>query len=181
MTHRLGPRVVIISGDTDVMVLALYFHTDLKTNGLSELWMRAGVGDSTRYIPLHLISERKPELFSVLPAIHILTGCYTTSKVGTKLSALKPPAAQLLSEFGKSLSSPNQDEVIRKSVQYLVQVLKPNSACIFLGMKCTTEVKSVISIPYHLPVLINICTCWGACKHSLYIDALSSKRNRRPN
>ena len=70
------------------MVLALYFNTDLKTNPLSELWMRAGVGDSTRYIPLHLIFERKPELCSVFPAIHILTGCDTTGKVGTKLSAL---------------------------------------------------------------------------------------------
>ena len=78
-----------LSVDTDVMVLALYFTTDLKTNGLSELWMRSCVGDSTRYIPLHLIFERKPaELRSVLPAIHILTGCDTTSKVGTKLYAL---------------------------------------------------------------------------------------------
>ena len=78
----------ILSGDTDVMVLALYFNTDLKTNRLPELWMRAGVGDFTRYIPLHLIFERRPELCCVLPAIHILTGCDTTSKVGTKLSAL---------------------------------------------------------------------------------------------
>ena len=109
--------------------------------------MRAGVGDSTRYIPLHLISERKPELFSVLPAIHILTGCYTTSKVGTKLSALKPSAAQLLSEFGESLSSQNQDEIIRKAVQYLVQVLNPNSTWIFLGMKCTTKVSDLHSLP----------------------------------
>ena len=91
--------------------------------------MRAGVGDSTRYIPLHLVSERKQELCSVLPAIHNLTGCYTTSKVGTKLSVFKPPAAQLLSEFGKSLPSPNQDEFIPKAVQYLIQVLKPNSTC----------------------------------------------------
>ena len=72
-------RIVILSGDTDVMVLALNFNTDLKTNGLSELWMRAGVGESLRYIPLHLISERKQELCSALPAIHILTGCYTVN------------------------------------------------------------------------------------------------------
>ena len=45
-----GPRrLVILPGDIDVMVLPLYFNTDLKTNGLSELWMRSGVGDSTRY------------------------------------------------------------------------------------------------------------------------------------
>ena len=89
-TQTGAKRLVILSGNVDVMVLALYFNTDLKTNSLSELWMRAGVDDSTRYIHLHLISERKPELCSVLPAIHILTGCYTTSKVATKLSALKP-------------------------------------------------------------------------------------------
>ena len=128
-TQTGAKRLVILSGDTDVMVLALYFNTDLKTNGLSELWMRAGVGDSTRYIPLHLIFERKTELCSILSAIHILTGCDTTSKVGTKLSALKPPAAQLLSEFGKSLSSPNQYEIIHKAEQYLVQVRNPNSTC----------------------------------------------------
>ena len=48
----------------------------------------------------------KPALCTVLSAIHILTGCETTSKVGTKLCAFKPTAVHLLSEFGKSLSSP---------------------------------------------------------------------------
>ena len=87
-TKTGAKRLVILSGDTDVMVLALYFNTGLKTNGLSELWICAGVGDSTRYIPLQLISEMNPELCSELPAIYILTGCDTTSKIGTKLSAL---------------------------------------------------------------------------------------------
>ena len=50
-TQTGAKRLVILSGDTNVIILALYFNTDLKTNGLSELWMRAGVGDSTRYIP----------------------------------------------------------------------------------------------------------------------------------
>ena len=104
------------------MVLALYFNTDPKTNGLSELWMYAGVGDSTKYIPLHLIFERKPELCCVLPAIHILTGCDTTSKVGTKLSALNLEnhcLAQIKIMY----------IIIQKAEQYLVQVLKPNSTC----------------------------------------------------
>ena len=61
-TQTGAKRLVILSGDTDVMVLTLYFNTGLKTNGLHELWMHAGVGDSTRYIPLHLIYERKQEL-----------------------------------------------------------------------------------------------------------------------
>lgn len=56
------------------------------------------------------------------------SSCDSTSKVGTKLS-LRPPAVQLLYEFGKSLSSPNQDEIIRKAEQNLEQVLKPKSRC----------------------------------------------------
>ena len=47
----------------------------------------------------------KPEVCIVLSAIYILTGCDKTTKVGTKFSVLKPPAV-LLSESGKSLSSP---------------------------------------------------------------------------
>ena len=160
MKHRLEPqRLVILSGDTDAMDLALYFNADLKTNGLLELWKRAVVGDSTRYIPLHLIFERKPELCSVLPVIHILTGCDTTSKVGTKLSALKPPAAQLLSEFGKSLSSPNQEETIHKSEQYIVQILKPNSTCTTMDdLRYEMYHQSKVSDLHSLPVLIYICT-----------------------
>ena len=80
-TQTGAKRLVILSGDTDVMVLTLFFNTNLKTNGLSELWMCAGECNSTRYIPLHLIFERTPELCSVLSAIHILTGRDTTSKV----------------------------------------------------------------------------------------------------
>ena len=78
-TQTGAKRLVILSGDTDVIVLALYFNADLKTNGQRKLWMRTGVGDFTQYITLHLICERKQELCSVLPAIHILTGCYTVN------------------------------------------------------------------------------------------------------
>ena len=46
-TQTGAKRLVILSGDTDVTVLALYFNTDLKTNDLSELWIRASVHGST--------------------------------------------------------------------------------------------------------------------------------------
>ena len=38
-TQTGAKRLVILSGDTDVMLLALNFNTDLKTNSLSELWI----------------------------------------------------------------------------------------------------------------------------------------------
>ena len=65
--------------------------------------MRAGAGDSTKYTPLHLIADRKQDMCTVLPAKHIFTASNTTGKVGTNHSALKPPAVQLLSEFGLAL------------------------------------------------------------------------------
>ena len=82
-TQTGAKRLVILSCDTDVKVLALYFNTDLKTNNGCVL-------------VLVILQDKSQELCSVLPAVHILTGCDTTSKVGAKLSALKPPAAQLL-------------------------------------------------------------------------------------
>ncbi|KAG1707506.1 Ankyrin repeat and death domain-containing protein 1A [Nymphon striatum] len=51
-------RIVILSNDTDVMVLALHYWDIFKHHGLKELWMRAGVGKTTRYVPLHILAER---------------------------------------------------------------------------------------------------------------------------
>ena len=59
------------------MIVALLYHMPAyQQKGLKELWARAGVGDTTRYIPLHTLYERLgSELCKVLPALHSLTGC----------------------------------------------------------------------------------------------------------
>ena len=50
-------------------------------NGLAELWFKGGVGDSTRYVPLHILYMRLGGQFClILPAIHSLTGCDITRK-----------------------------------------------------------------------------------------------------
>jgi len=122
-------RIVILSNDTDVIVLMLHFLNMLKMHGLSELWIKAGVGNTTRYIPLHILSEKKKDICPLLPAIHCLTGCDITSKFGTKHAALKIDAKQYLSEFGVNLNSSTLDNVISKAGEYLVQVLKHGSPC----------------------------------------------------
>ena len=103
----------------------------------------------------------KPELYTVLSGIHILTCCYTTSKVGTKFPALKPPAL-LLSEFENSSSSPIQFKMksYAKLSNSLFKYSNPTEYVLLwmiLGIKYTTKVKLVISIPYQLPVLIYVC------------------------
>ena len=51
-------RIVILSSDTDVFVVVMYFYHLLAANGLAELWLRGGVGDKTRFIPLHVIAVK---------------------------------------------------------------------------------------------------------------------------
>ena len=121
---RSGHRVcVVISNDTDVFVALLYHMPVFLDHQLQELWLRAGVGDSTRYVPLHTLFDiLGRQLCEVLPAVHSLTGCDISSKVGTKKAALKVEPEKLLKYFGglSNVSSP----VLKNAETYLVKVLK---------------------------------------------------------
>ena len=95
-------RVVILSSDTDVMVLGLHYWDYLKKCGLKELWMRAGIGNTTQYIPLHALAMKVgTDKCKVLIALHHLTGCDSTSKFGTKAAGLKANPHLYLQNFGK--------------------------------------------------------------------------------
>ena len=60
-------KVILLSNDTDVVVLGLHYWSLLKGHGLEELWIRAGVGNSTRHIPLHTLAEKMdPEICKVI-------------------------------------------------------------------------------------------------------------------
>jgi len=54
----------------------------------------------TRFIPLHVIAVKvgKP-MCEVLPATHALTGCYITSKSGTKAAGIKAEPVLYLKDF----------------------------------------------------------------------------------
>ena len=133
--HALQPttagtkRICLLSGDTDVLVVALHHWRVLHQHGLSKLWMRAGIGDSTRCIPLHTLAQKIGPLCDVLPAVHTLSGCDTTSKFGTKAAALTADPVSFLQGFGVNPNDPCIDETMAKAEAYLVQVLKPGSLC----------------------------------------------------
>src|SRR6267154_477406 len=94
-------RLVILSGDTDVVVPSLYYWFQLHECGLQELWQKAGVDNTTRYMPIHkLASSHGQELCSVLSAVHSITGCDSTSKFGTKQAALSVNPVKFLTAFG---------------------------------------------------------------------------------
>ena len=75
-------RIVIKTPDTDVVVLALYYFPQMKH--VSEFWIETGrvtkTSDQRRFIPIHSISKSLGPLFClILPAIHALSGCDSTS------------------------------------------------------------------------------------------------------
>ena len=90
-------RAVVLSNDTDVLVLLLHYWKMAHGHGLKELWMRAGTGKSTRYLPVHILAvEIGDPLCQILRAVHCLTGCDSTSKFGTKAAALRTTSSTLV-------------------------------------------------------------------------------------
>ena len=92
-------------------------------HGIEELWVRAGMGDTTRYVPLHILFQRLGgSLCAVLPAVHSLTGYDIHQQSGYKKAALK---AEPQKHFG---SSPSLSPPILKNAElYLIKVLNPRS------------------------------------------------------
>ena len=73
---------VIKMPDTEVLVLAIHYYPQMDR--VKEFWIETGTvtrtTDLRRFIPVHDISHSQSPLFlKVLPAIHALTGCNSTS------------------------------------------------------------------------------------------------------
>jgi len=88
-------RIVVLSSDTDVFVVAIYFYHLLAANGLAELH-----NNKTRFIPLHVLAVKvgKP-MCEVLPATHALTCCDSASKFGMKAAGIKAEPVLYLKDF----------------------------------------------------------------------------------
>jgi hypothetical protein len=88
LNHQAGPTsLVLSSGDTDVFVCLLYHITvNWRNLGLQKLWL----GVKRSILPLRdICTTLGDKLTKCLPTLHALTGCDTTSKISTKLAALK--------------------------------------------------------------------------------------------
>ena len=99
-------KIVLVSADTDVMVLALFHWPSLHQLGVGAMWVHTGVGDSTRLLPVHFfLKDMSQDLCSLLPTIHALSGSDYTSKVGTKKATLNITSRTYLENFGVSHDS----------------------------------------------------------------------------
>ena len=129
VSHRSGPTSITpSSGDTDVFVCLLYHITVNWSNmGPKELWLIRNSGLKRSILPLHdICTTLGVDLTKCLPSLHALTGCDTTSKICTKLAALKafckPENSSLLMNF----DSPQLTQsVMQMADTFLVKCLKP--------------------------------------------------------
>ena len=120
-------RIVVLSNDTDVFALLLHYSHSFFALGMTELWVKYVMGESSRYIPIHIMANKiGPIECSVLFKAHILTGCDVTSKVGTKSAALKANPEMYLLQFGEGDRSRASYDNAEK---YLIKVIQPNSKC----------------------------------------------------
>ena len=107
--------ILILSADTDVLVILLHHFSILKELGLKELWMRCGTRESVRHIPVHILANKVgKDMCKVIPAVHFLTGSDYTSKCGTKHASLAANPVHYLSEFGKPCRGDELDNPIKQ-------------------------------------------------------------------
>lgn len=82
-----GSQIMIHSSDTDVFVFAIHFWPKLKNYNCSGLGMKV-TSKKLRTLGCHSASDSfGEEITNVLLALHVFTGCDSTSKISSKQSA----------------------------------------------------------------------------------------------
>ena len=141
--------VLVVSQDTNVLVLLLLYMKSFKLLGLTELYMQLGKGDNKRCIPLHLLHSKLGDDFcKALLKCHLGTRCNYLSKIGTKHSALLAQPQLSLTTFGESAIL--DDTQVQEAEKYLVKVINSSSnARSFdeLRAKIWTKTNSVLHLP----------------------------------
>ena len=120
------PCVVVWSPNTDVAVLCIHFYHKLEAT--QELWFHTGVKDKAWFIPVHSIAVTLGvQLCKMLPAVHTLTGCDSTSSLvrGGKLKPWKlvrkdPQKFRNLTNIGAIMEIPQTQ---LKTVELLLTLL----------------------------------------------------------
>ena len=108
-----------MSTDTDVAVILLLYWQRLRVHVLTEHWVKTGVGDSIRFVALHeLAASVSRDICEVLPAVHSLTGCDYTSKVGSKKAACEFNPVYYLKSFGTITDGLSLEGQIGKAEEY---------------------------------------------------------------
>ena len=152
------------------------------------MWVLYGQGLSTRALSIPKISDTlESDVISVLPAVHALSGCDSTSKIGGKKAALKvveSGLAESLSEFGKQ---PLSELQISNAEHFLVKYYNQKTkAMTFDDLRYEESHSKAFnfdlqklpptseSIYKHIPRAYYQCYMWvnAASNESIFLDPL---------
>ena len=132
-------RVVIISNDTDTVMILLRYMSHFRQSCLNELWVQYGVSDRRRMIPIHLLHTKLgDDLCRILVKARVLTGDDTLSKVGTKHAAVVKTPIAYLYNFGETENISEAE--VSMAEAYLVQVR--------VGVRSKTTTKTFDQLRY---------------------------------
>lgn len=122
-----GTERVMLSNDIDVVILLFYYMPRFLFQVLLELGVEYVPEQSNeRFLPLLVLSRGVGHgKCKVILKVHILTGYIVTSKVCTKVHALKADPEMYLPQHGEDQQL--LEEVAEKAEQNLVKVLQPDS------------------------------------------------------
>lgn len=82
-------HIIIISADTDVFVLTIYFWKYLANIGCLGLWLDGSL-TKKYFLGCHLAAESPGEIIcNILPALQATSDCDTTSRFSSKMQCLK--------------------------------------------------------------------------------------------
>ena len=83
-------QIIVHSNDNGVAVYLLYCIHYFISQGIKDLWIKFGIGDRSKHIPVHKLGiVLGTQLCKIILKSHVLTGCDVTSKVGTKAATIK--------------------------------------------------------------------------------------------
>ena len=95
--------------------------------------MICGRGTTKRVIHIYSLIDTLPtHLPGIPPAVHALTGCDSTSKIATKLTALKIACSEKGHLLANYIKEPFSDVTTTYAEQFLVNCLKPKFRETFL-------------------------------------------------
>ena len=118
------PQTIVVSRDTDVLVLLLAFQPQLS----HFLWMKAGTPKKQHFVPVHSINITDSQRASLL-AFHAVTGSDSTSQfagIGKRSAwAIFQQNSQLLQNLGKE-DFPDEN-VIADTESFVCKLYVPNS------------------------------------------------------
>lgn len=99
-------HIIIISADTDVFIVGIYYWNMLKRLGCLGLWFD-GSYKKKIISGCHLAAQSLGEnICEILLALHALTGCDSTSRLGSKKSALKAASLDFVQKALRHLGNP---------------------------------------------------------------------------